>query len=113
MNDYIFILNYPASNGLTCADVILLTKGQFMNKVLNSLPRSRKRVRLGTFDCKYTKSIVSVNLTQFKQIFNNSDIETMKQNGMLDYFPNRRSLSLKYPLFRAEIYKKFGIAKEK
>lgn len=108
----IFIVVRDAGKGLTCRDVRIFSQDLFVHRH-RLIPQysGRRNIRVGTPDGRFTKRISAVTLHEFRTIFNKDEIETMQENGMLDYNPNETEVYYKYPIFRAEVYKKYGIKK--
>ena len=113
MEEILFVVNYPAGNGLRSADVKILTKTHFVNECGLPTHRRRRYVRVKQANSQFTKSILSVGVAQFRRMFDWMEIEQMQQSGMLDYYPNERYIARKYPMFSAPVYKNFGIKKER
>lgn len=55
-------------------------------------------------------STKNLSLVQFEEIFNPTNNEI---TDILVYYPNEYSASGKYPIFKKEVYLKYGIAREK
>lgn len=108
----IFIVVMDAGKGLACRDVRIFSQDLFVHRH-RLIPQysGRRNIRVGTPDGRFTKRISAVTLHEFRMIFNKDEIETMQENGMLDYNPNETEVYYKYPIFRAEVYKKYGIKK--
>lgn len=93
-------------------DLELLVDGE-LNSLLD------RRVQFATMNGMLSCPMCELSLEDFESIFDAGDIEEMRLNGVLDYYPDGKvhltnyvytDSANKYPVFSAKIYKKYGIA---
>ena len=69
----------------------------------------------------YTIPLCSLTIEEFEKYFEYLDIEIMKNNGVLNYYPEGYNtwgsmvstyVAHKYPIFSAKVYKKYGVKKD-
>lgn len=105
MMDVVFIRKYPSCKSAGSATVSVFAKSDFVNKKVGKIDRNDVQFcKLG----EYSEPMCSMTLKKFENSFNYDDLYKMLDNGLLDYNSKERSLSRKYPMFSAEVYKKYG-----
>ena len=84
----------------------------------NSYNRTTQLGKVGD----WSQGLYLVNLETFEEAFSEELINKMQENGILDYYPDGKKIkgynhiyngiTDKYPIFKKEIYLKYGIKRE-
>lgn len=113
MNQYIFIKTYNGSRGKG-ASVHTYPKESFLDgEIATYHIRLLQVAKIGNT----SKGLFEVGLTEFEDIFNADDIDKLQNDGVLDYYPKGEyikphiSTPDRYPIFKKEIYVKYGVQK--
>lgn len=112
---YCFVQTYQRSKGQAAA---LTTHS--LDYILNVAPVIARKLQLSEIDSESkSEALYLVSLDTFEKVFSQQFIKKMQKKGVLDYYPNGIkcqnsdciSLDLidKYPIFKKEVYLKYGI----
>lgn len=112
MREVIFIRKYSTSRSGGSATVKLFSKEDFMNKEFDQPGgwwySSRHDIQY-CFIGGYSNSISRMTIEEFESIFTDIEIKKMKDKKLLNYNTLGRNVEKKYPIFRKDIYLKYGI----
>lgn len=118
MNKLVFIKTFRASRGKG-ASVRVYSKDAFVE----GKAHADRYTQWGIADSdKFSDHVCSMHVDKFEEYFTNVEIEEMKENGMLSYYPQGigksysgggymdNGVEAKFPIFRKEVYLKYGVA---
>lgn len=121
MCDVIFISQGNCSRGGKYSYCKLHSK----KAVIDGEYKPDRYTQIGYIDGCYTTQLCQIEVDGFENMFSQDEIVIMQNNGVLSYYPKghrplfrngERSKYIhdgvadKYPAFRAEVYKKYGVA---
>lgn len=115
--EVLFIRKYPTRNSGGSSISQVFTKLTFVTggvkDTFGKQVKNRYNIQYCTYG-GYSHSICQMDVETFETVFSKAEIKEMQINGMLDYdstvdMSRYKSLSKKYPMFGAKIYKKYGI----
>lgn len=112
MKEVIFIRKYPTSRSGGSATVRLFSKEDFIKGNLDNSGGWWYSPRHDIQYCNiggYSNPICGMTVDEFNSIFTNVEIEEMRNSGLLNYNTGAKRLENKYPMFRRDIYLKYGI----
>ena len=108
MQNVVFIEQSLTSRGRRHADMTAHSFDSFVN---GKVTPNRYTVRVAYINGK-SMAMEHITLKEFEQLFSTSDIRTMQENGLLNYYPSSNwGTCYKYPMFQASVYLKHGIEK--
>lgn len=110
-NKYFLIKTYNASRGKGANVKIERTED-----ICKMAKRTLQLGKVGT----YSQGLYLVDIKTFEEAFTLDIIHNMQEHGTLDYYPNGqehsghifKSSTDKYPIFKKEVYLKYGVARE-
>lgn len=105
MNQVVFVRKFSTSRCGTSATVIVYSKESFID---GEVGFDRDNILYCEFG-KFSKPMNQMTLEKFREIFSSEEILMMMANGILNYNSSEKQTHKKYPMFKAEIYKKYGI----
>ena len=113
--NYNIIKTYGTTRGGKCANVRLYSIASLVAGLAKGISRTTQIAEIdGGISCQ----LCQLELEDFEHIFSDIDVTRMQVNGVLDYYPDgyntwgdiiSREVNVKYPIFSAKIYKKYGI----
>ena len=121
-NEFVIINTRGGSRG-RLAQVYVYSLDSLVQGKLENVDRLSQ---LAMIDGELSNQFCRLSVDMFEEIFDESDINTMQDNGVLDYYPCgsrcmyadgsygaiHRGVEYKYPIFSVKIYSKWGIAKD-
>lgn len=108
IKDVVFIRKFSSGRSAGSATVKVVTKKMFIAGILSKDRHDVQFCKMGMF----SDAICSMRVDDFENTFSKEEIETMQHNGMLNYYPDASYVSTKYPMFGANVYKKYGVKME-
>lgn len=111
MNEVVFIRKYPSYKSGGSATVKVFTKEMFVNGEIKGWNGEIIKDRNDIQFCELgynSQPMCSMTPEIFSKIFTKEEIAKMETKGMLYYNSKRRTVSQKYPMFSADVYRKYG-----
>ena len=110
INDIIFLKRRSGYRGTPIGSIQTFSAKNFITGLGYS--KDRSDIMYVFKESSSLRPMSQMSLKAFEAIFSEVDISTMRTFGVLSYNPYANRLNKKYPMFKKEIYEKYGIKEE-
>lgn len=107
INDIIFLKRRSGYRGTPIGSIQTFSAKNFITGVGYS--KDRKDIMYAFRESSSLYPMFQMDLETFEAVFSENDISTMQTFGVLSYNPSGEWVSKKYPMFKKEIYLKYGM----
>lgn len=113
MADIVFIKTYNVGTGKGAR-----VKVFNLDAVIQEEEKLDRYIQCAKINAEFSEQICKIGIKTFEKIFSYEDIEILKEKGLLNYYPEGRArygyfserVLNKYPIFKKEVYIKYGKA---
>ena len=107
INDIIFLKKSSGYRGTPIGSFKTISAKDFM--IGMGYSKNRNDILYAFKENSSLMPISQMSLKVFESVFSKEDIMTMATFGVLSYYPNANWAHKKYPMFKKEIYQKYGL----